>query len=226
LTDSVKDLIRQHWDRRASSFDAESPSHGLRSEDQALAWRRLIIEVAGEAPLDALDIGCGTGFLSILLAERGHRVTGVDVAPAMLAEARAKADGQGLVLNFIQADAEALRLPDDSVDLIIERHVLWTLPHPEVALGDWRRLLRPDGRLVLIEGHWGPMERRDEYVQIYDRLPLFGGRIETEIVALVRSCGFKSVEARPLMDPALWTEPPSHPRYSVIARKSDSKLDP
>src|SRR5215469_11856057 len=67
LTDTLKDLIRLHWDRRAPSFDAESPSHGLRGEDQALAWRRLMLEVAGETPVDALDIGCGTGFLSILL---------------------------------------------------------------------------------------------------------------------------------------------------------------
>jgi ubiquinone/menaquinone biosynthesis C-methylase UbiE len=216
--DTVKDLIRQHWDRRAPSFDAESPSHGLRTEDQALAWRRLISEIAGESPLDALDIGCGTGVLSLLLADQGHRVVGVDVAPAMLAEARAKAASRGLAVSFVKADAEALGVRDASVDLIIERHVMWTLPHPDVALEDWRRALRSNGRLVLIEGCWGPMERRDEYAEIHDRLPLFGGRSEAAIVALVRDSGFQSVEARPLMDPALWTEPPSHPRYIVTAR--------
>jgi len=218
VTDAVKQLIRQHWDRRAPSFDAESPSHGLRTEDQALAWQRLISEIAGETPLDALDIGCGTGFLSLLLAAQGHHVTGVDVAPAMLAEARVKAAQRGLAVNFVEADAEALSLRDSSLDLIIERHVLWTLPHPETALDQWRRLLRSGGRLVLIEGCWGPMERRDEYAEIHDRLPLFGGRDETEIVALLRARDFESVEARPLMDPALWTESPSHPRYVVTAR--------
>jgi len=144
-------------------------------------------------------------------------VTGVDVAPAMLAEARIKAVAQGLDVHFMEADVEALDMPNASLDLIVERHVLWTLPHPDLALDAWRRLLRPDGRLVLIEGHWGAMERRDEYAEIYDRLPLFGGRPHEEIAALVRARGYSSVAVEPLMDPELWTEPPAHPRYLVIA---------
>jgi ubiquinone/menaquinone biosynthesis C-methylase UbiE len=215
--DPVKELVRRHWDRRAASFDQESPSHGFRNEVQARAWRHLISEISGQAPLDVLDVGCGTGFLSLLLAERGHRVTGVDVAPAMLAEARVKATTQGLPVNFIEGDVEALDLPPASLDLIVERHVLWTLPHPGVALDTWHRLLRRDGRLVLIEGHWGAMERRDEYAEIHDRLPLFGGRPHEEIAALVRARGYSSVAVEPLMDPELWTKPPAHPRYLVFA---------
>ena len=217
--DTVKALVRQHWNRRAADFDKEA-SHGLLTDDQARAWRRLISYIAGPAPLDVLDVGCGTGFLSLLLAERGHRVTGADVAPTMLAQARAKAAARGLSINFIEADVEALELPLASLDLIVERHVLWTLPHPEAALDSWRRLLRPGGRAVLIEGWWGAMERRDEYAEIHDRLPLFGGRPDDEIAALVRARGFASVAVEPLMDPELWTEPPAHPRYLVTARAS------
>ena len=216
--DPVKELVRRHWDRRAASFDEESPSHGFRTDAQGRVWRRLISEISGPTPLDVLDVGCGTGILSLLLAEKGHRVTGVDVAPAMLAEARTKAVAQQLDVHFIEADVEALDLPGRSLDLIIERHVLWTLPHPDVALDAWHRLLRPDGRMVLIEGHWGAMERRDEYAEIHDRLPLFGGRPQDEIATLVRARGFPSVTVEPLMDPELWTEPPAHPRYLVIAR--------
>lgn len=216
--DPVKELVRRHWDRRAASFDRESPSHGFRTDAQARAWRRLISKIAGPSPLDLLDVGCGTGILSLLLAEKGHRVTGVDVAPAMLAEARTKAAAQQLDVHFIEADVEALDLPGQSLDLIIERHVLWTLPHPDIALDAWHRLLRPDGRMVLIEGHWGAMERRDEYAEIHDRLPLFGGRPHEEIAALVSARGYSSVTVEPLMDPELWTEPPAHPRYLVIAK--------
>src|ERR1700730_3726578 len=89
--DSVKELGRRYWDRRASDFDDESPSHGLRTDGQTRAWQRLIYEIAGPTPIDALDVGCGTGFLSLLLAERGHRVTGVDMAAAMLGQAQKKA---------------------------------------------------------------------------------------------------------------------------------------
>ena len=215
--DTVKELVRQNWNRRAVDFDQEA-SHGLITDTQARAWRRLISDLASPAPLDVLDIGCGTGFLSLLFAERGHRVTGVDVAPAMLARAREKADALGLVIRFIEADVETLDLPAASQDLAVERHVIWTLPHPETALDTWHRLLRPGGRLILIEGHWGPAERRDEYNQIHDRLQFFGGRPEAEMAELVREHGFASVTVQPLMETELWTELPGHPCYLVNAR--------
>jgi ubiquinone/menaquinone biosynthesis C-methylase UbiE len=173
--------------------------------------------IAGGVALDALDVGCGTGFLSLLLAKLGHRVTGIDVAGAMLAMARSKADAYGLTVNFHYADAEAPDLPAGGFDLIVERHVLWTLPHPASALDSWRHLLRRDGRLVLIEGQWEGMKPRDEYTEIYDHLPLFGGRPDKEIVELIRSRGFNMVTTEPLMEPELWIEPPTHPRYLVTA---------
>lgn len=222
--DSVKALVRQHWDRRAADFDLE-PSHGLLNDVQARAWRRLVGNLAGSAPIDVLDMGCGTGFLSLLLAELGHHVTGVDVAPSMLAKARTKAAGQGLPMKFLEADAEAPNLPDASIDLIVERHVLWTLPHPEMALDAWRRLLRTGGRLILIEGQWGTDERREEYAQIHERLPLFGGRPGAEIATLLRAHGFAPVKVEPLMDSDLWTELPAHPRYLVTAQNGPDSAD-
>ncbi len=216
MMDRIKELVRQHWDWRAADFDKEA-SHGLLNDTQSRAWRELISRVAGIVPLDVLDLGCGTGFLSMQLAELGHRVTGIDVAAAMLAMARNKAAARGLTVNFRYADAEAPDLPAASFDLIVERHVLWTLPHPAAALDSWRHLLRSDGRLVLIEGHWEGMKPRDEYAEIHDRLPLFGGRPENEIAGLVSSCGFSAVTTEPLMELELWIEPPSHPRYLLIA---------
>jgi 2-polyprenyl-3-methyl-5-hydroxy-6-metoxy-1,4-benzoquinol methylase len=214
--DKIKDLVRQHWDRRAPDFDKEA-SHGLLNDTQSQAWHGLISRMAGAATLDVLDIGCGTGFLSLLLAQLGHRVTGIDVAEAMLQLARRKAAGQGLRINFRLADAEAPNLPPRSFDLVVERHVLWTLPHPQTALQSWRELLRRDGRLMLIEGHWQGMEVRDEYTEIHWHLPLFGGRPEDEIADLLRACGFSSIHTEPLMETELWVQPPTHQRYLLIA---------
>jgi 2-polyprenyl-3-methyl-5-hydroxy-6-metoxy-1,4-benzoquinol methylase len=213
----IKELVRQHWDWRAADFDKEA-SHGLLNDTQSRAWHELMSRIASGGALDALDVGCGTGFLSLLLAKLGHRVTGIDLAGAMLATARNKAAALGLTVDFRSADAEAPDLPAGSFDLIIERHVLWTLPHPAAALDSWRQLLRRNGRLVLIEGHWEGMSPRDEYTEIYDHLPLFGGRPDKEIAELIRSRGFNIVTTEPLMEPALWIEPPTHPRYLVTAR--------
>ena len=93
-----------------------------------------------------LDAGCGTGILSLELAGRGHRVTGIDYAPEMLALAKEKANAAGAAIRFEHADAEALPFAPASFDLVITRHVLWTLPHPEAAIIEWTRVLRPGGR--------------------------------------------------------------------------------
>ncbi len=215
--DRIKELVRQHWDWRAADFDKEA-SHGLLNDTQSRAWHELMHRIAGGVALDALDVGCGTGFLSLLLAQLGHRVTAIDMAGAMLARARSKAAEHGLVVDFRYADAEAPDLPAGSFDLIVERHVLWTLPHPASALDSWRQLLRRDGRLVLIEGHWEGMKPSDEYTEIYDHVPLFGGRPDKEIAELIRSCSFNTVTTEPLMEPELWTEPPTHTRYLMTAR--------
>jgi ubiquinone/menaquinone biosynthesis C-methylase UbiE len=214
--DSVKELVRQHWDHRAADFDKEA-SHGLLTAGQSQAWHDLMGRVAGLHPLDVLDVGCGTGFLSLILAELGHRVMGIDLAPSMLEMARAKAKARGLNIDFRSADAEAPDLPHATIDLIVERHVLWTLPDPKAALDNWRRLLRKGGRLVLIEGHRVGLQPREEYADIYRELPLFGGRPENDITALVASRNFSRVRAEPLMNAELWLEPPAHPRYLVTA---------
>src|SRR5437868_12109336 len=136
--DNVKEQVAAHWNRRAAGFDADF-GHSIRTAAERAAWDRILDLVVGgpqaKTSLDALDVGCGTGFLSLELAGRGHRVTGLDFAPQMLAEARRKAASeQGLAVRFEEGDAEALRFSDASFDLVMTRHVLWTLPHPEAAL--------------------------------------------------------------------------------------------
>ena len=94
-TDPVKQQVAAHWGRRAANFD-EDFGHSIRTETERAAWDRIFdIVLAGRGALDVLDAGCGTGFLCLEMAARGHRVTGIDFAPAMLAEARRKAAVRG-----------------------------------------------------------------------------------------------------------------------------------
>jgi ubiquinone/menaquinone biosynthesis C-methylase UbiE len=209
-TDPVKRQVAAHWNRRAAHFD-EDFGHSVRTAAERAAWDRILdLVLAGKGPLDALDVGCGTGFLALELAARGHRVTGVDFAPAMIAQARDKAAAQGLPIRFEEADAEALPFPAGSFDLVVSRHLLWTLPHPEMAIDEWIRVLRPGGRLAVIDGKADPAasaalpqqnaHNSAEYRAIGDRLPFLGGRAREEIEALLAAHGFVAIGGDPLPD--------------------------
>ncbi|MFF4546132.1 class I SAM-dependent methyltransferase [Streptomyces sp. NPDC001435] len=150
------------WDAEAAAFDDE-PDHGLRDPEVRAAWAERLSAWLPGRPADVLDLGCGTGSLSLLAAERGHRVTGVDLSAPMVERARAKLAGRDAV--FLVGDAAAPPVGEQRYDVVLVRHVLWTLPDPARALRHWRGLLRPGGtsrafgseggRLVLVEGVWG-----------------------------------------------------------------------
>lgn len=209
-SDPVKTQVAAHWNRRAAHFDADF-GHSIRTPAERAAWDRIFaLVLAGKGSGDALDVGCGTGFLALELAARGHRASGIDFAPAMLAEARAKAAAQGLSIRFEEGDAEAPPFPAGSFDLVVSRHLLWTLPHPEAALAAWVRLLRPGGRIAVIDGKADPaaaepLPRHNahnsaEYRAIGDRLPFLGGRTREEIMQLFLAHGLRAVGSDPLRD--------------------------
>src|SRR4051794_35475769 len=157
--DRTTDVIRHHWDRRAEAFDAEG-GHGLISDQQRSAWLALLSRIAGAGPQRVLDVGCGTGFLALRLAELGHNVTGIDLSAQMIDRARHKAEGAGLQIDFRVGDAADLEFDNQAYTLVLARHVIWNLPDPSRAVAEWLRVLRPGGRLALIEGKWAENEGR------------------------------------------------------------------
>jgi ubiquinone/menaquinone biosynthesis C-methylase UbiE len=208
MADDVKQQVAAHWDRRAAGFDDDF-GHSIRTPGERAAWDRILDLVAARGrALDALDVGCGTGFLAFELAGRGHRVTGIDFAPAMLAEARRKAVERGVAVRFEQGDAEQLPFASGSFDLVMSRHLLWTLAHPEMAIDEWARVLRPGGRLVIVDGQFdagdvppaGSARASLEYAAVGERLPFLGGRSREDIARLLAAHGLARVGSDALLD--------------------------
>jgi len=148
---SVAGEIREFWDADAAVYDA-SPSHYPRRPQEQAAWAGALRRLLPEPPAAVLDVGAGTGFLSLLLAAQGYAVTAVDLSPGMLARLEAKAADRELSIQVVETDA--VTPPSGDFDAVVERHLLWTLPDPGQALTAWREAA-PKGRLVVIEGSWG-----------------------------------------------------------------------
>src|SRR3954468_6465699 len=150
---NVQDRIRRWWNEDAATYD-HTPSHAATDPVEAAAWRAALLRFLPATPARVLDVGAGTGAMTLLAAELGFRVTALDLSEEMLGQARAKADERGLRVEFhVGPGAEP---PPGPFDAIMERHVLWTTMDPVGALEAWRRVTAPGGRLVLFEGIWRP----------------------------------------------------------------------
>ncbi|MBE1499253.1 SAM-dependent methyltransferase [Amycolatopsis lexingtonensis] len=188
------------WDAEADTFD-EQPDHGLRDPAVRAAWADLLLPVLPPAPADVVDLGCGTGSLAVLLAQAGHAVLGVDRSRRMLEVARRKTLTARVSVDFRAGDAADPPCAPGAYDVVLVRHVLWAMPDPSAALEAWVRLLKPDGRLVLVEGRWSTG----------------AGITAAECERLVLAHRETATVIR-LDDPALWGGPIEDERYLLVSR--------
>lgn len=191
---------RALWDAAAESFD-EAPDHGLGDAAVRTAWSALLEAYVPSDGAAIVDIGCGTGSLSVLLAELGCRVTGIDLSPEMLARARAKAQAAGVDVTFQMMDAAFPQLEPEQFDMVVCRHLLWALDDPRAVLGRWVRLLKQGGRMLLIEGFW------------HTGAGLHAGDVVAALPDAVRHYTVDKLSERS----ALWGGAVSDERYAVIA---------
>ena len=150
-TNKLKASIAQSWDEASQNYD-EYDGHGIRSNEEWSAWKKLASESFPIGARTVLDIGSGTGELCLVFAEMGYQVTGIDISEKMLEKAKAKAHARGLAIDYRIGDAENPPFPDNSFDVVFNRHLLWTLPHPQDALNGWYRVLKPGGQVAIVEG--------------------------------------------------------------------------
>lgn len=120
-----------------------------------LAYDRIVQALGATPGTSILDAGCGYGFHAIRLARKGLRVTGVDFSQAALDSARPNVEdaGVGDLVTLQQGDLRKLPFPDNSFDYVQCWGVLMHIPEVEPALLELARVLRPGGRLSLMENN-------------------------------------------------------------------------
>lgn len=160
---SFKSLAKLYWDKRGKTYD-KAPGH----TEFEYVWERLILAVINKfniKPFRALDAGCGTGFLAKILQKYKINVICLDIAEGMLKQAKTKLKNS-LYVDFIQGDCEKTPLRDCTVDVVVSRHVLWTLERPHIAIVRWIQTLRKGGVVIVFDGKWHPKSRKLRLIQL------------------------------------------------------------
>jgi ubiquinone/menaquinone biosynthesis C-methylase UbiE len=138
------DRVREIWAKFAPRYDRQIAFFERILFGGARAWA--CSRVRG----DVLEVGIGTG-RNLEHYPRGVRLTGVDLSPEMLAIARRRSHSLEREVDLLVADAESLEFPDGSFDTVVSTLTMCSIPDHRAALAEARRVLRPGGRLVMVE---------------------------------------------------------------------------
>jgi len=153
----MKAIAKEEFETWAGTYDRSllnrflfQPSYRMFLEE-LVAWRG-----ERDEPFDLLDIGCGTGTFDAMLAgcSLPARVVGLDYAEAMCKVASRKAHHANVAdrLRYVTADSEHLPFADQTFDVVTCSNSFHHYPHQQKVIHDMRRVLRPGGRLMLIDG--------------------------------------------------------------------------
>ena len=155
----IQNQLNSYWSSRASAYHQAQTSTARSPFEQQL-WAEVFTKALPFSEGTILDAGCGSGFVSHLLAAAGHTVFGMDSSPRMIDEARAEAKRQkNLGYNhaeFFLDNAIYPAWPARSFDAVTSRFLLWTLTDPVAALHSWARLVKPGGVVIAADGLWFP----------------------------------------------------------------------
>jgi ubiquinone/menaquinone biosynthesis C-methylase UbiE len=196
------------------------------------AWAPLLIEAAGVRPGEhVLDVACGTGVVTRLAAERvggAGRVVGLDVNAAMLAVAESLRRPVGPVIEWCEANALTMPLPDGAFDVVLCQQGLQQFPDRAEALGEMHRVLRSPGRLAACV--WGKLERSPGMAALVEALEHHVGVAAAnnrrapfalsdadELARLVKDAGFHDISVRTMTCTAQFPTAEKFVEYQLAA---------
>jgi SAM-dependent methyltransferase len=152
MSDITAETLPTRWDGNASFWVQIIREH--RDKYRTELTDPAVLKAIGEAEhLRVLDAGCGEGYLSRILARNGASVTGVDFSVRLIEAARTQNLIDTLPVSFDVASVDALPYADDKFDLIVCNHLLNDLYDPSKSIGEFARVLRGGGRLVILMLH-------------------------------------------------------------------------
>ena len=149
--------LRRYWDKHARNYDKQMAFWERRLFGNGRQW------VCSQASGEVLEVAIGTG-RNLPLYPEGIRLTGIDFSPQMLQLARHRAEELGRQVDLRQGDAQALELPDASFDTVVCTLSLCAIPDERRAVAEMKRVLRPGGRLLLLD-HVAGTPRRVRAIQ-------------------------------------------------------------
>ncbi|WP_162529763.1 class I SAM-dependent methyltransferase [Nocardioides caldifontis] len=195
---NLQDAINDYWTDRAPSYDAYQHRPERRELDRE-AWSQVWSAVLPPPPAVVLDVGTGNGHVACLLADLGHRVTGIDLAGGMLDLAREHAAALDNPPRILVGDAVDPDFPPRSFDAVVGRYVMWTLRDPGTAVASWARLLRPGGVVAMADSTWFTDGLGALYGDRPDAaLPLADASSIDETADVLRGAGLVDVTVTPL----------------------------
>jgi ubiquinone/menaquinone biosynthesis C-methylase UbiE len=164
--------MMEHWEKTYTSDIAIYEAFGAAFDPEGNVWHR-VLETLPFAGKNVLEIGCGLGHYAQAIAPQTTSYVALDVSESMLAKARQRtADTANL--TFLHADAQAIPLPDASVDLVFGTWAIGAIWPPEAkerAMGEIHRVIKPSGEIWAVETHWqsefmdlrGPDEQANDH---------------------------------------------------------------
>ena len=194
--EKVLETIAERWDTHAVSYDEHHNASSTGADIKH--WKQYLeAHIGQDKGQKILDVGAGTGFLTLLISELGYRTSGLDISNGMLDIARQRAAEQSLDIQFFQSPVETIPAGDGIFDAVTNKSFLWTLLTPVETAKEWMRVLRPGGKVlcyITIGNGDGKMSGSHYSEDIENMLPLKGASADKMKQVLI-DAGFINVEA-------------------------------